>query len=335
MKRITALTAFLMSLCALANSQTKTGLHLLKQHKINSDGGWDYISIDPVHQRIYVSHATQVNILNALTGDSAGFIPNTTGVHGIAFATPFDKGYISNGKLANCTVIDLNNHKVLKQIPVGQNPDAIFYDDFSKNIIVFNGHSANASIINPVNDKVIATIDLGGKPEAGVSDGKGTIFVNLENKNEIVAFDAKTFKIKHHYKLSKGEEPSGLAIDRMNSRLFTVCSNKIMVVLNAKTGKEVATLPIGDGSDGVAFDPVYQLAYSSNGDGTMTVVKEFSASRFEVLENIKTAPGARTLAIDPKSHHIFMPTADFSAATATGKRPQRVPQTFRVLEIGK
>ncbi|PTS95030.1 hypothetical protein DBR11_22005 [Pedobacter sp. HMWF019] len=324
-----------MSLCTLASSQTKTGLHLLKQHKINSDGGWDYISIDPVHQRIYVSHATQVNILNTLTGDSVSFVPNTTGVHGITFATPFDKGYISNGKLATCTVIDLSNYKVLKQIPVGQNPDAIFYDDFSKNIIVFNGRSANASIINPVNDKVIATVDLGGKPEAGVSDGKGTIFVNLEDKNEIVAFDAKTFKIKHHYKLSKGEEPSGLAIDRMNSRLFTVCSNKIMVVLNAKTGKEIAMLPIGDGSDGVAFDPAVQLAYSSNGDGTMTVVKEFSASRFEVIENIKTAPGARTLAIDPRSHHIFMPTADFSAVATVGKRPQRVPQTFRILEIGK
>jgi DNA-binding beta-propeller fold protein YncE len=335
MKKANLLTLVLLFPCAFTYAQGKTGMHIVNKLKINSDGGWDYLSIDVPHQRIYVSHGNQVNILNEITGDSVGYIPGTKGVHGIAIAGPFGKGYTSNGKSASCTVFDLKNYKIIREITVGENPDALFYDEYSKNVIVFNGRGQSASIINPVSDKVVATIPLGGKPEAGVSDGKGTIYVNIEDKNEIVAFDIKTNKVKKRYKLQTGEEPSGLAIDQSRGRLFSVCSNKQMIVLDIKTGQELAVLPIGEGSDGVVYDPILKRAYSSNGEGNITVVQELQLGKFEVLETIKTAKGARTIALNTKTHHLFLPTADFTPSQEKGKRPQRVPGTFRILEIGK
>lgn len=334
-KKAAFLCLFLFGAGLYANAQTKTGFHLLKTHRINSDGGWDYISVDPIKHRIYIAHGNQVNILNELTGDSAGVIPNTVGVHGIAVVSSFGKGYTSNGKLGTCTVFDLNSNETNRQINVGENPDALFYDDFSKKVIVFNGRGRSASVINPVNDQVVATIPLGGKPEAGVSDGKGTIFVNLEDKNEIVAFDSKTFKIKKRYPLKKGQEPSGLSIDRISSRLFAVCSNRLMVIINAKNGHEIDALPIGGECDGVVFDHTSKIAYTANGDGTITVIKEVNPNLFKVVENIKTAAGARTIALDPLTHHLFLPTADFETAKAQDIRPLKISKTFRVLELGK
>jgi YVTN family beta-propeller protein len=263
----------------------KTGMHLLQSHKIESNGGWDYLTIDQKHNTLYVSHGNQVNILNKNTGDSSGVIKNTQGVHGIAIASIFGKGYTSNGRTGTCTVFDLATSVVIKEITVGQNPDAIFFDDFSKKVIVFNGRSRDASIIDPQTDGVVATIPLGGKPEAGVSDGNGKIYVNIEDSGEIVCFDASTFKVLSRYKLKGGEEPSGLAIDRTTDRLFAVCANKVMIVLDAKTGRQVSTLPIGDGCDGVVFDPALKTAYSSNGEGTITVVKEISARNIYCTRN--------------------------------------------------
>lgn len=181
---------------------------------------------------------------------------------------------------------------------------------------------------------MIATIPLGGKPETGVSDGKGNVYVNLEDKNEVVCIDAQTFKVIRRYKLAGGEEPSGLAIDRLTSRLFVGCSNKVLLVLDAPTGKKIASLPIGEGSDGVAFDPQLKFIYSANGEGTLTVIKEISADKYAVLENVKTRKGARTLALDYTSHHIFLPTAELIPAAA-GQKPGRVPGTFNVLTFGK
>lgn len=317
------------------NAQNNIGIHLLATHKIESAGGWDYLTVDQKNNNIYVSHGNQVNVLSRVSGDSVGVIHNTTGVHGIAIAPGLDKGYTTNGKLGNCTVFDLRNLMVMSQISVGSNPDAAFFDDYSAKVIVFNGKSHDASIIDAQTDKVIATIPLGGKPEAGVSDGKGKIYVNIEDTGEIVCFDAKTFKVLARYKLNGGEEPSGLAIDRTNSRLFTVCSNKVMLILDAKTGKQVAKLPIGDGSDGVVFDPATKLAYSSNGEGTITVVKEISADKFVVEQTIKSQLGARTIALDPSTHHVFLPTADFEKDTPKGARPKMIPGTFKILEFGK
>ncbi|MES2418198.1 MAG: YncE family protein [Bacteroidota bacterium] len=325
--------ALLLGISYCSQAQQKTRFQVINTYKINSDGGWDYLAIDGKNNNLYLSHGNQVNIINKNTGDSTSIIRNTQGVHGIAIANAFNKGYTSNGKMGTCTVFDLSTLASIGQISVGQNPDAIFFDDFSKKIIVFNGKSLDASVIDPLTDKVVATIPLGGKPEAGVSDGKGKIYVNIEDTGEIVSFDATTFKVLSRYKLKGGEEPSGLAIDRVTSRLFTVCANKVMLVLDAKTGRIISTLPIGGGCDGVVFDPVLKTAYSSNGEGTITVVKEESPEKFVIQETIITKTGARTIALDPLTHHLFLPTAAFEKPVGTA-RPKRIAGSFQILEVG-
>ncbi|TDG36163.1 YncE family protein [Pedobacter changchengzhani] len=334
MKKQLLTITMLIGFVIVANGQKKGTFGILAKYEIKSDGGWDYLTIDQKTNNIFVSHGNQVNVLSK-NGDSIGVIKNTLGVHGIAIVNAVGKGYTSNGKLGTCTVFDLKNFVVLGQIKVGENPDAIFYDDYSKKVIVFNGKSKDASIIDPQNDKVLATVPLGGKPEAGVSDDKGNIFVNIEDTGEIVSFESRTFKVTARYKLKNGEEPSGLAIDRATSRLFTVCGNKLMLVLDSKTGAQVASLPIGEGCDGVVFDKQAKLIYSSNGEGTVTVVKEKSANKFKVVETVKSEMGARTIALNESTGRIFLPTASFEKSTIAGQRPKRISGTFRVLEIGK
>lgn len=318
-----------------AFAQKKSTMKVLAVHKIQSDGGWDYLTVDQKNNNLFVSHGNQVNVLNKTSGDSVGVIHNTLGVHGIAIANDFGKGYTTNGKSGTCTVFDLKNFMVMGQITVGTNPDATFFDAYSKKIIVFNGKSKDASIIDPQNDRVVATIPLGGKPEAGVSDGKGKIYVNIEDTGEIVCFDSQTFKVLSRFPLKGGEEPSGLAIDRATSRLFSVCANKVMIILDAKTGKQLASLPIGEECDGVVFDPISKTAYSSNGAGNITAVKEISANKFVVQETIKTEVGARTIALDASNHHLYLPTASFEKSTDATQRPKRISGTFRVLEVGQ
>ncbi len=321
-----------------AGAQTKTDFHILNSYSIKSSGGWDYITVDGASKKIYASHGTQVNILTT-SGDSIGVIPNTNGVHGIALANALGKGYTSNGKDNSVTVFELATNKVISTIPAGTNPDAIFYDEFSKKVYAFNGRSKDATVIDAATDKVVATIPLGGKPETGVSDGKGKVFVNSENTNEIVVIDAKTDKVITRYKIDGGDEPSGLAIDQKTNRLFIGCGgNKTMVVMDATNGKNLAKFPIGD-CDGVAFDPALKQAYSSNGEGTMSIVKEISASKFELLGNVKTEPSARTIGIDLTTHHLFLPAAKMEpvAPTATNEhpRPKMIPGSFHILEVGK
>ncbi|TFF38891.1 YncE family protein [Mucilaginibacter psychrotolerans] len=322
-----------------ASAQNKTGLHILKSHIINSPGGWDYVTVDAPNQKIYVSHGTQVNILSTATGDSIGVIPNTNGVHGIALVPALNKGYTSNGRDNTCSAFDLKTNALIATIPVGTNPDAIFYDDFSKKVYAFNGRSSDASVIDPATDKVLATVPLGGKPETGVSDGKGKIFVNSETTNEVIAIDAATYKVIARYKITDGDEPSGLAIDRATNRLFVGCGgNQTLVVIDAGNGKNLAKFHIGD-CDGVAFDPELKLAYTSNNEGTISVIKEINANKFAFVENINTEKGARTIGIDVLTHHLFLPTAKLEAvaptATNANPRPKMVPGTFHVIEVGK
>jgi YVTN family beta-propeller protein len=320
-------------------AQEKTGFHVLTDFPIKSSGGWDYITVDGAAKRVYASHGMQVNILDAATGDSVGYIPDTKGVHGIAIASDFNKGYTSNGRGNNISVFDLKTNQVLKQVNAGTNPDAICYDDFAKKIYAFNGRSKDATVIDVATDSVVATIPLGGKPETGVSDGKGKVFVNIEDTGEEVEIDATTFKILNRWKLEGGEEPSGLAMDRTTDRLFIGCGgNKTMIVLDATNGAILGKFPIGR-CDGVAFDPGLKLAYSSNGEGTISVVRELSASKFEFVENIPTEAGARTIAVDTYTHKLYLPTAQLKPVEPTPTdahpRPQQVPGTFHIVVVGK
>jgi YVTN family beta-propeller protein len=327
-----ALSILFMS-CATA--QNKVDLKVVKTFRIASPGGWDYIAVN--NNKIYLSHGTQVNILDEKTGDSVGVIPNTTGVHGIAFDNELHRGYTSNGRLNNVTVFDLTTNQVITQVATGENPDAIMYEPFSKKIITNNGRSKNLSVIDPATNTVIATVDVGGRPEEGISDGAGKLFVNLEDKSEIAEINTKTFTVENHWSLSPGEAPTGLAMDRKTKRLFSTCAdNKWLVVMDATNGKIIDKLPIGEGCDGVAFDEKNNLVFASNGgDGTITVVKEQGANRFEVLGTIDTKRGARTIALDEKTHTLFLPTADFEPADPQNPKARRkmIPGTFQVLAV--
>jgi YVTN family beta-propeller protein len=338
-KYLCALLVIALILPKNVRSQQTTGFHVIADYPIHSSGGWDYITVDSKNNRVYASHGMQVNILDAATGDSVSYIPNTTGVHGIAVSHDYNKGYTSNGRSNNITVFDLSTYKILTQVNAGTNPDAIFYDDFSKKVYAFDGRSKDATVIDAATDQVVATIPLGGKPETGVSDGKGKVFVNIEDTGEEVEIDAATYKVINRWKLTGGEEPSGLAMDRETERLFIGCGgNHVMIVLDATNGNILGTFPIGR-CDGMAFDPGLKQAYSSNGEGTITVVREVTANKFEFVENIPTEAGARTIAVDPATHKLYLPTAQLKPVAATADnpnpRPQQVPGTFHIVVVGK
>ncbi|MEP7107035.1 MAG: YncE family protein [Ferruginibacter sp.] len=332
----TCLLAMVITLTAtIGKAQQQKGHHIISTFHIASPGGWDYLVTGPVNDWLYVSHGTQVNILNKKTGDSVGVIENTTGVHGIAFDVSNGKGYTSNGRINTVTVFDMNNNKVLAQIATGQNPDAILYEPFSKKIITCNGRSKNLSIIDPIQNKVVDSVDVGGKPETAVSDGAGKLFVNNEDKNEIVVVDTKTFKVLNHWSIAPGEGPTGLSIDKETKRLFAGC-DKLLMVIDANNGKIVDKLPIGDGCDGTAFDPATKNIFTSNGEGTLTVIHEDGDDKFTVVENVVTKRGARTIALDIATHLIYLPTAEFEPMAAGEKgRPKMKAGTFQVLVVGK
>jgi DNA-binding beta-propeller fold protein YncE len=325
---------------AVAQVQKPAGYHLLKKHVLGGEGGWDYMALDGKTRLLYVTHGGAVEILNVDTGVKGEAITNLKGVHGVAFAPERNRGYISNGRGNSVSVFDLRTHKIIEEVPSsGQNPDAIMYDVFSGRVFTFNGRTANATAIDADTDKVVGTVDIGGKPEFAVTDGKGTIFVNNEDKSEVVAFDAKSLEVKKRWSIAPGEGPSGLAIDLKGMRLFSVCDN-VMVVSDFVNGKVVTTVPIGGGPDAVRFDPETGLVFASNGEGTLTVVKQESADKYAVLETVTTARGARTLELDPKTHHVFVVTAEFGPAPAPTTeeprpRPAVIPGSFMVLEFGK
>ena len=326
----------LVSQFNVARAQNASGYHIAKTFHIASSGGWDYITVDPGSNKLYQSHGTQVNILDKMTGDSLGIIPNTTGVHGIAFADEFGKGYTSNGKLNNVTVFDLKTGNVLNQIATGQNPDAIFYDAFSKKIITCNGLSKDLSIIDPATDKVVATIPVGGKPETAVSDNAGKIYINIEDKNEIKAVDIVKNEVINHWQITPGDSPTGLAIDRKTKRLFAGCGNKLLIVIDAVNGKIIDTLPIGTRCDGVGFDADLKYIFSSCGDGTLTVIHEASKNEFNVINVVRTKKGARTIAVDEQTHNVYLPTADYEALplnASKSEKPKIIPGTFQILVL--
>jgi YVTN family beta-propeller protein len=339
LRKLLFLAAFLGS-AAAANGQKPSGYHLLDTIKIGGEGGWDYVYADADAHRLYVSHATRVVVIDTTSDKVVGEIPNTNGVHGIAIADGLGRGFTSNGRDNAVSIFDLKTLKLLATVPTGKNPDAIIYDPASKRIFAFNGGSANATVINAADGSVAGTIDLGGKPEFAASDGKGTVFVNIEDKSEVAAIDTVKMSVRSRWPIAPGEEPSGLALDRKSMRLFIAGGNKTMIVMDARTGKVLANLPTGSGTDAAGFDPGEKLAFASNGEGTLTVVSENAKDKFGVVENVKTRRGARTMAVDPKSHRIYLPTAEFGPAPApTADRPRPrptiIPDSFVILVYGR
>src|ERR1017187_682771 len=314
--------------------------HLLKKIVLGGESGWDYLICDSAARRVYISRGTHVMVIDADSYAVVGDIPNTEGVHGIALAPEFGRGFTSNGRANSVTIFDLKTLKVLGTAPTGNGPDAILYDPASKRVFTFNGHSGDATAIDAASGNVAGTIPLGGKPEFAVADGLGHIYNNLEDKSELLQIDSQKLTVTARWPLAPGEEPSGLALDKEHRGLFAGCHNQMMAVVDADSGKVLATPAIGQGVDANAFDPGTQLAFSSNGEGTLTVVHEDSPEKFTPVASVPTQRGARTMALDLKTHKIFLVTAEFGPApSATPEhprpRPPAVPGTFTLLVVGQ
>lgn len=333
---------FVLAFSVLPHSAAKppSGYHLLKKFVLGGEGGWDLLAFDSAANRLYISRGTHVMVVDVDSGAIVGDIPNTPRVHGIAIAGEFGKGFTSNGGDGTVTIFDLKTLKSLGTVKVGQNPDAIIYDPASKRVFCFNAASKDVTAIDAKSGTVAGTLALGGQPELAVADEHGKVFVNLEDKSAVVKLDARKLSIDATWPLAPGEEPTGIALDRKHHRLFSACANKLMTVLNSDTGKLITTFPIGSGVDGAGFDSETQLAFSSNGEGTLTVAHEDSPDKFTVMENVATQRGARTLEVDEKGHRVFVVTAEFGPApvpTAERPRPRppMVPGTFTLLVFGK
>jgi YVTN family beta-propeller protein len=334
MKRtLLVFTSMILMVClaSLNTRAQRSDYQIARMIQLTSDGGWDYLSVDEVNQKLFVSHSSQVNIVDLKTGLEIAVIPETSGVHGIAIANDLNKAFISCGRDSSVTVVDLTTFKLIAKVPgTGKNPDAILYDQFSKKVFTFNGRSSNSTVIDAVTLKVITNIPLSGKPEFSQTDGKGKIYVNIEDKSTIAMINSVTLKVEKEWSIAPGEEPSGLALDNLNHRLFSVCNNKIMTISDADAGKVITTVPIGSGCDGVAFDPATKRIFSSNGEGTMTVVQQLSADEYKVVENFPTRPGARTITVNKTTHHIYLPTAELIPGEA---RRQYKPNSFMLFDI--
>lgn len=340
-----ALGALSLVACFAASSITKAqagapGYHVIRKLSTGGEGGWDYVTVDPDGNRLFLSRSTHAMVIDLGRDSVIGDIPNTPGIHGVALAPELNRGFTSNGRDSSVTIFD---YKTLATIAVlkipAKNPDAIFYDPATKRVFTFNGGTSNATAIDAANSTFVGNVDLAGKPEGAVFDnGRG--FVNLEDKSQIAVFDSKTLAVLARWPLAPCEEPSGLGMDRVHQRLFAGCGNKTMVVVDMRTGKVVASLPVGAGVDAAGFDPGTQLAFTSNGEGSITVVHEDTPDKYTVVETVPTQRGARTMAVNPKTHRLYTVTADFGpppAPTTDRPRPRApmIPGSFVVLELDR
>lgn len=332
---------FIMSISLTAAALAAgSGYHVVTTYKVGGDGGWDYLTADAAARRVYISRGTHVMVLDADSGKSVGDIAHTPGVHGIALAPELGRGFTSNGREGTVSIFDIKTLATSGKVKVGDNPDAILYDPATKRVFTFNGRSQDSTVIDAASGKVLGTIKLDGKPEFAASDAKGMIYVNIEDKSELTAIDPNKMEVKAKWPLAPCTEPSGLSIDRKKRRLFVGCDNKMMAVVDADSGKVLATPTIGDGVDATTFDAETGLAFASCGaDGVLTVVKEESPGKFSA-ENVPTQKGARTLALDAKTHNVFVVTAQFGprpepTTDNPHPRPPMVPDTFVVLVVGK
>jgi DNA-binding beta-propeller fold protein YncE len=313
---------------------------IVRRIPVTGDTGWDYVRVDPDAQRIYLSRGNHMMVVDETSGKVIGDIPDTMGIHGVAIATDLGKGFTSNGGENTVTVFDLKTFKPTGKIKVtGMNPDSIIYDPATKRVFTMNGRSSNATVIDATNGNVVGTVDLGGKPEEPALDGKGNMFVNLEDKSSILEFDTKTLAVKGTWPLAPCEGPSALSVDAPHRRLFVAC-DKVLAVVNADTGKVVASPPIGGDPDGDGFDPSTGMIFASCREGLLSIIHQDGPDKYTVVDNVMTQFGARTMALDPKTHHVFTVTADFKAAgPATPDnprpRPQQVPGSFVILELAQ
>jgi DNA-binding beta-propeller fold protein YncE len=316
------LAAFLMA------ASPEGGYKIIKRIPVPGDGGWDYLTVDPQARRLYVSHGTEVNVLNVDTGEVVGKIPDTKGVHGILIPPGSDRGYTTNGQANTSTMFDVKTLKVLGEVKTGKKPDAVLYDPATKRVFTFNGDGQSATAIEVATGEVAGTVELGGGPEAGAADGKGNIFVNLEEKAEVVKFDSRKLAVLARWPLAPCKTPTGMALDRKNGRLFVGCRSKVMAVVDTESGKVITTLPIGGGVDGTVFERSSGLIFNSNGEGNVTVIHQDSPDTYSVVETVQTQPGAKTIALDSKTHQLYLSVAEREAKTIK-------PGTFTILVLGK
>lgn len=303
--------SFVLFLAVLtASASAADDFHVINKIPISGQGSWDYLNVDEGARRLYVSHGTQVQVIDIDSGSLIGNVSPTPGVHGIAIAPELGRGFISNGQSNTVTIFDLKTLKTIGEVATGKKPDAIIYDPATSQVFAFDGGSNSATVIHAADGKVVGTIELGGGPEFAVADGAGYVFNNLEDEGLVLKINARTLKVEQRWPTAPCSSPSSMAMDRTNRRLFVGCRSKVMAVLNADTGRVITTLPIGDHVDATAFDSASRLIFNSNGEGTITVIHQDSPDRYSVVETVKTVPRAKTMALDPKTQRLFLSTAE-------------------------
>jgi DNA-binding beta-propeller fold protein YncE len=305
------LIIFVLSMNLLAASaQSGARYHVVEKIPVAGQGGWDYLAVDEGARRLYVSHGNQVEVLDVDSGAIVGKITNTLGVHGIAVAPGLGRGFVSNGQASSVTIFDLKTLKTISEVSVGKKPDAIIYDPSTSRVFAFNGDSSSATALDAATGKAAGTVDLGGGPEFAVADGSGYVYNNIEDASLVLKINSSSLKVEQRWPTAPCASPSSIAMDRQNRRLFIGCRSKVMAVMNADTGHVIRTLPIGDHVDATAFDPASRLIFNSNGEGTITVIHQDDPDKYSIVENVKTLPKAKTMALDPKTHRLFLSTAE-------------------------
>jgi YVTN family beta-propeller protein len=325
--------AFIAVWAAIA-CQADEPYHFLKEIPISGEGGWDYLTVDSAAQRLYVSHATKVVVVDLSNDTVVGEVTNTPGVHGIAIYPSGNKGFVSDGRASHVSVFDLKTLQTLATVDTGANPDAILFEPSQKEVYTFNGRASSSTVLSADSGKVVATIPLDGKPEFAQADpAAGLVYDNIEDKSEIAVIHVKTHTVKSNWPIAPGESASGMAIDTANHRLFIGCENQIMEMIDASSGKVLANVPIGKGVDANAFDPGTKLAFASCGDGNTTIARE-AGDKLTLVQTLKTEPSARTMAIDPATHKIYLASAKFDAPAPGQRRGKMLPGTFKILVYG-
>ena len=304
-----AVVAFLNCVLFAAPAES-SGYSVIKKIPIAGQGSWDYLSVDEGARRLYVSHGTQVEVLDIDALTVVGSIPKTLGVHGIAISPEAGRGFASNGQASTVTIFDLKTLKPIADVPTGQKPDAIIYDPATSRVFAFNGGSNSATAIDAATGKVAGTVNLNGGPEFAAADGNGSVYDNLEDESLVLRINSRELKVEQRWPTAPCSSPSSMAMDRDNRRLFVGCRSKVMAVMNADTGKVITTLPIGDHVDATAFDLETKLIFNSNGEGTITVIRQDSPDTYSIVETVKTAPRAKTMALDRKTHRLFLSTVE-------------------------